>query len=70
MVLYTPYDIGTIMEDPSQPTQGYREVSLENGVTLVGTEVQSGFQIERVISGNANVFLLPEYQPGTVIKLT
>jgi len=69
MVLYTPYDVNTVMQDLTE-TGALREVALDNGITLLGQDVETGFRIERVICGNTNAFLLPEYQPGTVIKLT
>lgn len=69
MVLYTPYDVEVIMQDLSREDQNLKEVSIGNGITLLGRDGPSGFQIERVISGNTNVYLLPEYQPGTVIKI-
>lgn len=69
MVLYTPYDVSMVMQDLSE-TGTLKEVTLKNGITLLGQDVEEGFKIERVICGNSNAYLLPEYQPGTVIKLT
>jgi hypothetical protein len=68
MVLYTPYDVSIIMQDLTQPEVEQREVKLANGIVLVGSDVKNGFKIERVISGNCNAYLLPDYQPGKVIK--
>ena len=63
MVLYTPCDIQAVMSDPSgEPA--LREVALSNGLILLGRDVEEGFMIERVISGNANAYLLACYQPG------
>jgi len=70
MVLYTPYDVNTIMRDGSMPEIPWKEITLDNGVTLLGRDVESGFMIERVLCGNSNAYLLPHYQPGTVIKRT
>lgn len=70
MVLYTPYDVEMIMRDLTQTEKALKEVVLSNGITLLGQDVETGFQIERVICGNTNAYLLPQYQPGTVIKLT
>ena len=69
MVLYTPCDVSIIMADLSQSPLPWREVQLTNGIVLLGQDVESGFKIERVVSGNCNAYLIPEYQPGTVIKL-
>lgn len=68
MVLYTPYDVALLMQDGEE--QAFKEVVLENGITLLGRDIESGFKIERVISGNSNTFLLEQYQPGQVIKLS
>ena len=70
MVLYTPWDVEMLMRDPKESPALPKEVVLENGITLLGHDVETGFKIERIICGNSNAFLLPEYQPGTVIKLT
>ncbi|MDD4657729.1 MAG: YlzJ-like family protein [Eubacteriales bacterium] len=70
MVLYTPYDIDIIMQDLTKPQTKQREVRLTNGIVLLGQDVESGFKIERVVCGNCNAYLIPEYQPGMVIKLT
>lgn len=67
MVLYTPYDVNIIMQDLLEPT-ALKEIVLENGIALLGQDVEEGFKIERVISGNTNAYLLPEYQPGMIIK--
>ena len=69
MVLYTPYDVDVVMQDLTE-TRSVKEVVLKNGITLLGQDAEGGFKIERVICGNTNAYLLPEYQPGTVIKLT
>jgi hypothetical protein len=70
MVLYTPLDVEMLMRDLTIEEQGYKEVDLGNGIMALGRDVESGFRIERIICGNSNAYLLPEYQPGTVIKLT
>ena len=70
MVLYTPYEVSIIMQDLTQPEMKLREVMLANGVTLLGEDVDGGFRIQRLLSGNINAYLLPAFQPGTVIKLT
>lgn len=70
MVLYTPYDVSILMQDATEPEVAMKEVTLANGITLLGQEVEGGFKIERVLSGNTNAYLLPEFQPGEVIKLT
>lgn len=70
MVLYTPYDIDIIMQDLTMPPAKQREVILANGIVLLGQDVESGFKIERVVCGNSNAYLIPQYQPGMVIKLT
>lgn len=67
-MLYTPLDVSIIMQDLTQPEVELREVTLPNGIVLLGSDVKNGFRIERVISGNCNAYLLPEYQPGRVIK--
>ncbi|MDD2283637.1 MAG: YlzJ-like family protein [Eubacteriales bacterium] len=69
MVLYTPYDVDIIMRDLTQPEAKQREVRLANGIVLLGQDVESGFKIERVVCGNSNAYLIPEFQPGMVIKL-
>ncbi|HBS93858.1 MAG TPA: hypothetical protein DG577_00015 [Firmicutes bacterium] len=69
MVLYTPYDVDIIMRDLTQPEAMQREVRLANGIVLLGQDVESGFKIERVVCGNSNAYLIPEFQPGMVIKL-
>ncbi|HPZ23114.1 MAG TPA: YlzJ-like family protein [Bacillota bacterium] len=68
MVLYTPYDVSIIMQDLTQPEAELREVTLANGIVLLGSDVKGGFRIERMISSNCNAYLLPDYQPGRVIK--
>lgn len=70
MVLYTPYDVDIVMQDLRETEgAGLREVQATAGILLLGRDVEGGFRIERVISGNGNAYLLPEYQPGTVIRL-
>lgn len=70
MVLYTPYDVDVVMHDLTETQAALKEVTLANGIMLLGQDVEGGFRIERVLSGNTNAYLLPEYQPGAVIKLT
>jgi hypothetical protein len=70
MVLYTPHDVNIVMQDLTEAAAALKEVTLANGITLLGQDVEGGFRIERVLSGNTNAYLLREYQPGTVIKLT
>ena len=69
MVLYTPCDIQAVMSDHVRRAPALREVALSNGLILLGRDVEEGFMIERVISGNANAYLLACYQPGKVVKL-
>lgn len=57
------------MANPSEDCPKLREVELANGIMLVGRDEESGFRIERLLSGNANAYLLPEYQPGALIRL-
>jgi len=68
LVLYTPYDVDILMRDQNQAEE-QKEVTLDNGITLLGQDVESGFKIQRVVCGNSNAYLLPEYQPGSVVKL-
>lgn len=56
------------MRDQNQAEE-QKEVTLDNGITLLGQDVESGFKIQRVVCGNSNAYLLPEYQPGSVVKL-
>jgi len=58
------------MQDLTQPEINKREVTLDNGITLLGQDVKGGFMIQQVVCGNTNAYLLPDYQPGKVIKLT
>ena len=69
MVLYTLCDPAAIMANPAEDLPKLREVELANGVMLVGRDEDKGFRIERVLSSNANAYLLPEYQPGSLIRL-
>lgn len=68
-MLYTPCDVDAIMQDLTWSPPALREVQLANGIVLLGQDGREGFKIERVISGNGNAYLIPEYQPGRVIKL-
>lgn len=68
-MLYTPCDITVVMEQRDGAEAPLSEVQLANGVVLLGRKVEGGFEIQRVISSNSNVYLLYEYQPGTVVKL-
>lgn len=69
MILYTPVDEAIIFADMEQKAPKLEEVALANGITLLVERLEEGSRIERVICGNANVYLMAEYQPGQVIKI-
>lgn len=69
MILYTPIDEALIFADLEHKAPKLEEVALANGITLLVERLERGSRIERVISGNANVYLMAEYQPGQVIRI-
>lgn len=68
-VLYTPYDVATVLAVVEPPQTKLREVQVADEVTLVVAETESGFRVERLISTNPNAYLLPQYQPGQRVRL-
>ena len=69
MIHYSPIPLEVIFDGYNEMKLNYREVQMGQ-VTMVLEQVsQTESKIVRLISPNAQDYLNPNYQPGTIIQL-
>ena len=69
MIHYSPIPLEVVFDGYNEMKLNYREVQMGQ-VTMVLEQVsQTESKIVRLISPNAQDYLNPNYQPGTIVQL-
>ena len=67
-LLYTSVPLEQVFEDKAKAEPAYEEIQLEGKTLIVEPTGPYEGKLVRLISSNADDYLDPNYQPGSVIK--